>query len=114
MKKILFASIVVAFAAACTPKAVPTTSTPAPASSTPSTTATPAPASTPATAAVSPVEAGHTVYNAKCGRCHGLKEVGNYTASQWDPILESMAPKARLSSEETENVRAYVKANAKK
>jgi mono/diheme cytochrome c family protein len=114
MKKILFASLVaLAAAVACTPKAVPTTSTPASSSSTASTT----PADEPVkskTAASATIEAGHTIYTSKCGRCHGLKEVGNYTAERWVPILNSMAPKAKLTEDETAQVLAYVQANAKK
>ncbi|MEO5944823.1 MAG: hypothetical protein ABIP30_04000 [Ferruginibacter sp.] len=57
---------------------------------------------------------GHDTYTAKCARCHELKKVDNYTATDWDPILASMAPKAGLTEKETANVLAYVKANAKK
>jgi mono/diheme cytochrome c family protein len=111
MKKILFVSLVAAAVVACTPKASPTATTTAPAE--PKTAATPATAA-PATASKASLEAGHTVYTAKCGRCHALKEVSNYTAERWVPIMKSMAPKARLSEEETTQVLAYVQAYAKK
>ena len=70
----------------------------------------------PATAepAKSPEMLGQSTYNGKCGRCHGLKPVGDYTADRWVGIMESMAPKARLDDTEKQNVLAYVKANAKK
>ena len=58
--------------------------------------------------------AGQTVYNAKCGGCHGIKVASDYTAERWASILAVMAPRARLSDTEKENVYAYVKANAKK
>ncbi|TCJ14070.1 hypothetical protein EPD60_08640 [Flaviaesturariibacter flavus] len=109
MKKILFVTLAAATVFACTPKATPTASTPAPAA--------PPAASTPVatkTAATASIEAGHSVYTAKCGRCHGLKEVSNYTAERWVPILNSMAPKAKLTEEETAQVLAYVQANARK
>jgi mono/diheme cytochrome c family protein len=69
---------------------------------------------TPDVAAASPQAMGQSTYNAKCGRCHGLKPVGGYTADRWVGIMESMAPKAHLTDVEKGNVLAYVKANAKK
>jgi len=56
---------------------------------------------------------GKSVFEAKCGRCHGLKNVSSYTEQRWDGILRQMAPKARLTETETQQVAAYVKANAK-
>ncbi len=64
--------------------------------------------------AKSPEVMGQTTYNAKCGRCHGLKVVTNYTADRWISIMQVMATKAQLNDAEKENVLAYVKANAKK
>lgn len=58
--------------------------------------------------------AGQATFNAKCGKCHGLKPAGDYTATRWANILAVMAPKANLSEEERNNVYEYVKANAKK
>jgi mono/diheme cytochrome c family protein len=58
--------------------------------------------------------AGQATYNAKCGRCHGLKVTTDYTADRWASILAVMAPKANLNDTEKENVYAYVKANSKK
>ena len=58
--------------------------------------------------------AGQNIYNAKCGRCHGLKITTDYTAERWANILAVMAPRANLTDAERENVYAYVKANAKK
>lgn len=60
------------------------------------------------------VAEGKNVYEGKCGRCHGLKNTGDYTAERWDGILRSMVPKAKLNDMETQQVTAYVKANAKK
>lgn len=71
---------------------------------------------TPATPAgtASPAVMGQTTYNAKCGRCHGLKVTTDYTADRWASIIQVMAPKAQLNDTEKENVLAYVRANAKK
>ena len=58
--------------------------------------------------------AGQTIYTNRCGRCHGLKKTENYTAQQWENILKSMIPKARLNDDEAKQVTAYVLTNAKK
>ena len=71
-----------------------------------------APAETPKTS--SPETMGQSIFNSKCGRCHGLKATTDYTADRWVGIMEVMAGKARLTDGEKENVLAYVKANAKK
>lgn len=69
----------------------------------------------PATRSIDVVaDQGKQVYQAKCGKCHGLKNPGDFTSDQWDGILKKMAPNARLTSEETEQVTAYVRSLAKK
>jgi cytochrome c5 len=60
------------------------------------------------------ITAGHATFDAKCGRCHGLKDPGNYTAERWVGILKIMAPRARLDETENANVLAYVQFYAKK
>jgi len=62
----------------------------------------------------SPEMLGQSTFNAKCGRCHGLKIASDYTTERWISIMQVMATKANLSDTEKENVLAYVKANAKK
>jgi cytochrome c5 len=57
--------------------------------------------------------AGKTIYETKCTRCHGMKSTASYTIDRWDGILKLMAPKAKLIEIETEQVTAYVRANAK-
>jgi cytochrome c553 len=57
---------------------------------------------------------GKTVFETRCGRCHGLKNTADYTSQRWEGILRSMAPKARLTQTEIQQVTAYVKANSKK
>lgn len=57
---------------------------------------------------------GRTVYTSRCGRCHGLKNTGNYSQQQWQNILKTMIPKARLNEDQARQVTAYVMANAKK
>ena len=58
--------------------------------------------------------AGQSVYNVKCGSCHGLKIVADYTVDRWISVMQVMAMKAHLTDVEKENVLAYVKANAKR
>jgi PBP1b-binding outer membrane lipoprotein LpoB len=65
-------------------------------------------------AAKSPEMLGQATYNAKCGKCHGLKIASDYTVDRWISVMQIMAPKAKLDETEKENVLAYVKANAKK
>lgn len=59
-------------------------------------------------------EAGRIVFTNRCGRCHGLPETTIYSGKRWSTILELMAPKARLSKNEKQDVMAYVTAHAKK
>jgi mono/diheme cytochrome c family protein len=66
------------------------------------------------TAETEAIAAGQTIYKAKCGTCHALKVTTDFTADRWVGIMAVMAPNARLSDTEKENVHAYVKANAKK
>lgn len=83
---------------------------------TPAGTATSTVASAPSADAPKPSKeaaAGMETYNAKCGRCHELKKVDNYTASQWVPIVDDMAVKAQLDAAEKANVLAYVQFYAK-
>ena len=88
-------------AAASNPAVLPSEATGAKTPAAPSTTA-------------SPEVAGQSTFNAKCGKCHGLKPASDYTADRWVSIMQVMAPKARLTDTEKDNVLAYVKANAKK
>lgn len=57
---------------------------------------------------------GEDLFNLRCGRCHDLPAPSQYTAADWEPIMARMAPKAKLSADETNWVSAYVNANAKK
>ncbi|XZF15241.1 c-type cytochrome [Chitinophagaceae bacterium MMS25-I14] len=59
------------------------------------------------------VAQGKTIYNNNCGKCHGLKNVGDFDKTAWEHILPSMAKKARIDDQQTALVRAYVMTNAK-
>lgn len=109
MKKFLFALAVITVVLSCTKKATPakseTTAPSAPVTETKETSAT--------TASAEIVAAGKLTYDAKCGKCHALHAANEYTAEKWGPLVDAMAPKARLTDAEKANVLAYVKANAK-
>lgn len=60
------------------------------------------------------LEAGKTIYNGKCVKCHNAKPVENWNADQWKPILKSMVRKAKLDSLEIAQVSGWVYANCKK
>ncbi|MEO7923642.1 MAG: hypothetical protein ABIR30_08180 [Chitinophagaceae bacterium] len=55
---------------------------------------------------------GKSVFMARCGRCHGLPEPGQYSAGRWETILATMMPRARLNNEQKVHLSAWVKANA--
>ena len=56
--------------------------------------------------------AGKTVYEAKCGRCHKLFEPSRGNMTQWTKWIDRMAPKAKLTDEEKQQVTDYVSVNA--
>lgn len=58
-------------------------------------------------------ETGRTIYNSKCKQCHAAKNVSRYTLAQWESILKTMVPNAKLSAEEEYFLLAYIRANAK-
>jgi len=60
------------------------------------------------------ITAGKTVYETRCGKCHGLKKVDDYTVERWPGILKSMIPKSKLDEMQAKQVTAYVMTNAKK
>jgi cytochrome c5 len=57
--------------------------------------------------------AGKTVFTAKCGTCHDLKNPGDHTAQEWVPIVKEMGRKAKLNDTDKNNVLAYVQSNAR-
>ena len=113
MKYVFIITSFIAFIFGCAKKNVPATS------SAPVTTVTTAPDAAKITTATNTISLdnmvalGHETYTAKCGRCHGLKKVDDYTATAWVPIMERMAIRAKLDSAEKANVISYVQANAK-
>src|SRR5436190_22790736 len=67
-----------------------------------------------AVADVNLMASGKNVYETKCIRCHAMKPLAAFTDPRWDAILKIMVPKANLTQIETQQLTAYVKANAKR
>ncbi|AYN01012.1 cytochrome C [Chryseobacterium aahli] len=92
MKNIFFAA---AFAsvllASCTPKSTPVAEAPKSATST-----------------AEQIAQGKTIFENSCKRCHGLPDPTAYTSVQWVGIMNSMAPKAKLTDEQHQWVYDYV------
>lgn len=52
---------------------------------------------------------GRSILSGKCAACHGSPQVSSYTLAQWTgSIIPSMAPKAGLSSADTQALIDYV------
>lgn len=92
MKNIFFAA---AFASvlltSCTPKSTPVAEAPKSATST-----------------AEQIAQGKTIFENSCKRCHGLPDPTAYTSVQWVGIMNSMAPKAKLTDEQHQWVYDYV------
>ena len=107
MKKLIVASTLIVLVAACHKKTMPTITT---------RTEQPPPPAKPVVpvAVATDVEAGKAIYTTQCARCHSPKPVDNWTVEEWQPILRSMIPRARLNEAQRAQLTAYVTANAKK
>lgn len=57
-------------------------------------------------------EEGKTVYEAKCGNCHKLKNPERGNMTQWTKWIDSMAKRAKLTDDEKIQVSNYVSVNA--
>ncbi|UZT96156.1 cytochrome c [Chryseobacterium fluminis] len=51
---------------------------------------------------------GKTIFENSCGRCHKLPDPAKHTPVQWVGIMNSMAPKAKLTDEQHQWVYDYV------
>lgn len=54
---------------------------------------------------------GRYLYTARCGSCHSLDKVDAFSYSEWLDIMdvEEMASKSKFSTEDTNDVLAYIK-----
>lgn len=91
MKKIIAVASLTAIAVvSCTPKAA-TSTTPSAATST-----------------AEQIAQGKTIFENSCGRCHKLPDPASHTPVQWVGIMNSMAPKAKLTDEQHQWVYDYI------
>jgi len=59
------------------------------------------------------LEQGKTIYQTACVKCHAFKDAKKYTPEHWEKVLTAMAPKARLTEEQTRSLRVYTLAYQK-
>lgn len=91
MKKLIaVASFAAVLLASCTPKS--------------STAATPVAS----TSTAEQIAQGKTIFENSCGRCHKLPNPASHTSVQWVGIMNSMAPKAKLTDEQHQWVYDYI------
>ncbi len=57
------------------------------------------------------VEAGKSLYENNCAKCHKLYDPKAYTAERWTGILKWMQPKAQITDEQREEIYRYVTFN---
>lgn len=92
MKNIfLAAAFIFVLLASCTPKSTPAAEAPKSATST-----------------SEQLAQGKTIFENSCKRCHALPDPTAYTSVQWVGIMNSMAPKAKLTDEQHQWVYDYV------
>ena len=60
------------------------------------------------TAATIDLAQGKILYEGKCGRCHSLYEPSKFTTAQWKPILDRMAPEAKITDEQRDLIYTYL------
>lgn len=115
MKLFIIGLLTICVAYSCSPKMQPAAQTTAVTEVKPTTTTTVTTVTTTTTPKTESAEvvAGKGIYTTKCTRCHEAKPLADWTAQQWVPIINRMAPKARLDDTEKANVTAYVNFYAK-
>lgn len=69
---------------------------------------TPSVSDTTATASLEELQQGRALYIENCGSCHGLFSPDNYSVSQWQGIMDNMAPETNLTAPETILVTKYL------
>jgi cytochrome c1 len=56
----------------------------------------------------SDVNQGKLIYEKKCQRCHGLKDINDYSLQQWDVILPKMSKKSMIGKKKRNKVYSYI------
>nr|WP_315027404.1 cytochrome C [uncultured Chryseobacterium sp.] len=92
MKKLIAAaSFTTILLVSCTPKAASTAATTGSSTST-----------------AEQMAQGKTIFENSCGKCHKLPDPTSHNAVQWVGIMNSMAPKAKLTDEQHQWVYDYI------
>ena len=60
------------------------------------------------TITVEKIALGKTIFDNSCGKCHDLPNPTDHSAQDWVGIMNSMAPKAKLTAEQHEIVYDYI------
>jgi cytochrome c5 len=53
------------------------------------------------TASLAELQTGHALFMKVCGKCHKLPKPGSHSNEEWKKILEKMAPKAKIDSDQS-------------
>jgi len=61
-----------------------------------------------APASLAELQQGHDLFQNKCGKCHKLPNPAKHSKDEWTKILAKMAPKAKLSSDQSDLVYKFV------
>lgn len=67
----------------------------------------------PPTSRSASVEVGHQLYLAKCQMCHELVEPTEYTRAQWPQKFPVFAKRAKLNSDEYQQILSYLEESAR-
>ncbi len=59
-------------------------------------------------ATLTELQQGHDLYQNKCGKCHKLPKPASHTNPEWTKVLQVMAPKAKLNTEQSELIYKYL------
>jgi len=59
---------------------------------------------------IAKLKSGYNIYNGSCTNCHAAKSIQSRSLEEWPKIIDRMAPKAKLNSDEKEAVFKYVMA----
>jgi len=60
------------------------------------------------TASLAELQKGHDLFQNNCGKCHKLPKPEKLTNPQWATILDKMAPKAKLNTDQSDLIYKYI------